>query len=176
MGIQHLLHNHNCLVYIQDDLPTHINAEISEYFFQKLLNQLNIDDKILTFKNGKPHFAESPIQFNISHSGNVWMAAFCKYPIGVDAEERSNQHLINHIDPLLGIQNLDDWCCYEAIIKCLDIPLDDMMHIKQITKHQAYLCNDSTLFLHNIGFNNYAAYLASEIPNLTVEVFKNSIQ
>ena len=38
--------------------------------------------------NGKPHFANAAIQFNLSHSGPTVVAAFCRSAVGIDIESR----------------------------------------------------------------------------------------
>jgi len=38
--------------------------------------------------NGKPHFANASIQFNLSHSGSTVVAAFSRSAIGIDIESR----------------------------------------------------------------------------------------
>lgn len=37
---------------------------------------------------GKPYFANAGIQFNLSHSGTVVVAAFCRSAVGIDIESR----------------------------------------------------------------------------------------
>ena len=63
----------NCLVFVQDDLQTPINDEISDYFLQQFLKDLNINDQIEYSTNGKPYFTDSNLFLNISHSANIWV-------------------------------------------------------------------------------------------------------
>ncbi len=38
--------------------------------------------------NGKPHFVNAEIQFNLSHSGSTVVAAICRSAVGIDIESR----------------------------------------------------------------------------------------
>lgn len=38
--------------------------------------------------NGKPHFSNAAIRFNLSHSGPTVVAAFCRSAVGIDIETR----------------------------------------------------------------------------------------
>lgn len=46
------------------------------------------DLQILPGTNGKPFFQNGGIHFNLSHSGSAVVAAFSRFPVGIDVESR----------------------------------------------------------------------------------------
>jgi phosphopantetheinyl transferase len=166
----------NCLVFVQDDLQTPINDEISDYFLQQLLKDLNINDQIEYSSNGKPYFTDSNLFLNISHSANIWVAVICKYPVGIDVEIVQNTKLISSLDPILGVQNLNDWCAQEAIIKCLDLTLDEMVQIKALHTHHEYQYLSADIYTYPIHKPNcFVGYVACQIPRLQIAIYNNYI-
>jgi hypothetical protein len=176
VNIFSILKTDHCILFIQDDLDTIIQKDISDYFLQQALLYLQIDEKIHFTTNGKPYLQDSFLHFNISHSEQYWVAAFSLSPIGIDIEAVSNSSLIPSLDPILGVQTLKDWCAMEAIIKCMDEELDAMMHIKPITALEKYKMNNTIINTTNIAqHNQYAGFIASEINDMKITVFENKL-
>lgn len=41
---------------------------------------------------GKPYFADCPrLRFNLSHSGDLWVCAFAREPVGLDIQQQDNR-------------------------------------------------------------------------------------
>ncbi|MBE7067473.1 MAG: 4'-phosphopantetheinyl transferase superfamily protein [Ruminococcaceae bacterium] len=45
------------------------------------------EDMYVTEPGGKPYFKDSPIHFNVSHSGKYWICAMALAPVGVDVQQ-----------------------------------------------------------------------------------------
>lgn len=83
----------------------------------------NIDKtEIIKNENGKPIFKNSDLHFSISHSKNIVIACFDKYPCGIDIEymkDRNIQKLSEYFDK--NFETLEDfykfWTTKEAKYK-----------------------------------------------------------
>jgi phosphopantetheinyl transferase len=171
-----IMQQNNCILFIQDDLDVNIQDEVSHYFLQQALAYLQIEETIRYSATGKPYLQDSFVYFNVSHSNHIWVAAFSFSNIGVDVEVLSNSTLIANLDESLGIESIKDWCASEAIIKCLDIDLDEMMHIKKINLHTLYQYKLSKLHTYCISDSNiYEGFIASETDLITIHVVKNKL-
>jgi hypothetical protein len=174
--MQQLLHHfhwNNALVFVQESKEEVVTKSVSEFYFEQLLEKLEIQDSIQLTKNGKPFFSDTKLHFNIAHTDHFWMAGFAKFAIGIDAESKKAEHLLHNIDPLLGINTLVDWCVAESIIKCADRTLDDIIHLKCIEEYHQYSLWQEDYFVHSIGFHpEITAFLSTAFPNVQVEVQK----
>ena len=53
------------------------------------LDQEPADLKISSTPDGKPHLENSNLEFNLSHSGNIWVCALCQSTqVGIDIQQR----------------------------------------------------------------------------------------
>lgn len=102
---------------------------------------LGIEAEISINAFGKPQLLSSPLQFNLSHSGNVILLAFSlNNPVGIDVEERREIKDIDSIagsyfhefeakvlsklnQPLLSQAFFSCWVKKEAVIKALGLGL-----------------------------------------------------
>jgi len=86
------------------------------------------DTDIVLNEKGKPVFKEGELHFNISHSKNLLVAGFSKFPTGVDIEYIKDRNL-NKLSKYFkkNFNNLDDfykfWTLKEAVYK-LNHPSD----------------------------------------------------
>ncbi len=168
------LEPYQCLLFIQNDTQQIIYKEESNYYLQQLLHFLQIEEQIIYSPNGKPLFADSYLHFSVSHSGNIWVACLAKFPIGIDVEVFSNAHLIKTIDPILGIESLENWCAAEAIIKCIDATLDDIGHIKEIVPLENYTLYEGNFYTKLLPTHlAYTGFVASHFQNLDCKLFEN---
>jgi phosphopantetheinyl transferase len=176
VNVFNILNQNNCILFIQDDLDTMIQEDISHYFITEALLYLQIDEKIRYSNHGKPFLQDSFIYFNISHTNNIWVAAFSLSPIGIDIESVLNTSLIDNLDTMLGIHSLQDWCAKEAIVKYLDVDLDAMMLIKTIQAHTQYQYNDEYIDTINIyDAEKYEGFIACAIAPNHIEIIKNKL-
>lgn len=89
--------------------------------------------EICTDENGKPYFADSPVRFNISHSGDRVMVAISSQDVGCDVEKRcSNAESVAkrffHEKEYAAIAAANDdirddlfrtlWTLKESVVKC----------------------------------------------------------
>lgn len=102
---------------------------------------LGIEAEISINAFGKPQLLSSPLQFNLSHSGNVILLAFSlNNPVGIDVEERREIKDLDSISgsyfhefearvlsklnqPLLSQAFFSCWAKKEAVIKALGLGL-----------------------------------------------------
>ena len=49
--------------------------------------KLPTEDMYVTEPGGKPYFKDSPIHFNVSHSGKYWICAMALEPVGIDIQQ-----------------------------------------------------------------------------------------
>ena len=74
------------------------------------------------------------------------------------------------------MQNLNDWCAQEAIIKCLDLTLDEMVHIKALHTHHEYQYLSTDIYTYPIHKPNcFVGYVACQIPRLQIAIYNNYI-
>ena len=53
-------------------------------------NNLNFDfdqAQIVREEKGKPYFADIPLEFSLTHSGQLWMCLFSGKPVGLDLQQ-----------------------------------------------------------------------------------------
>lgn len=67
-------------------------------------------------RRGKPHFINSPIRFNLSHSGNLVAVAFSENEVGLDIENYSRS-IDERLTKYLSVKSIDDWTKLEACAK-----------------------------------------------------------
>lgn len=80
------------------------------------------ESKIIKSKTGKPIFEKSDLHFNISHSNNIVIACFDKYPCSIDIEYMKPRNLIKFSKYYnKDFKNLEDfykfWTKKEAVYK-----------------------------------------------------------
>ena len=64
------------------------------YLVKNVLEKVyNINDEIVLGKNGKPELKKTDFFFSISHSKNIVIACFDKYPCGIDVEYMKDKDL-----------------------------------------------------------------------------------
>lgn len=101
------------------------------------LDQEPADLKINSTPDGKPYLENSKLEFNLSHSGNIWICALCQSKqVGIDIQERypitSIKTIIknyfsvdekNYLDSLPAGQYKDNffslWTAKEAYLKAI---------------------------------------------------------
>lgn len=86
--------------------------------------------QILREEKGKPYFADIPIEFSLSHSGQLWMCLFSQRPCGLDLQhikdceyekiaDRQYTGEEQHYVDLWGLEGFFDvWVRKEAFCKC----------------------------------------------------------
>ncbi len=102
---------------------------------------LGVEVQITVNAYGKPQFLNTPLQFNLSHSGNVILLAFSlNSPVGVDVEQKreiddlgliaanyfhqSEVQAMNGLaEPLLSDTFFSCWSKKEAVVKALGLGL-----------------------------------------------------
>ncbi|WP_419022934.1 4'-phosphopantetheinyl transferase family protein [Emergencia sp.] len=96
-------------------------------------NNLNFDfdqAQIVREEKGKPYFADIPLEFSLTHSGQLWMCLFSGKPVGLDLQQvksleyekiadrqytKEEQHYVR----LWGLAGFFDvWVRKEAFCKC----------------------------------------------------------
>lgn len=121
----------------------------------------NIDNtEIIKNANGKPVFKNANLHFSISHSGNIVIACFDKYPCGIDIEymkERDLHKLSEYFDR--NFETLEDfykfWTTKEATYKIIE----NNSHIhSQIFKNYYYLTCTSQSNINKIHSISYILF------------------
>ena len=86
--------------------------------------------EILREDKGKPYFTDIPIEFSLSHSGQMWMCMFSESPCGLDLQQiracdfeavaaRQYSQEERHYVDLWGLDGFFDiWVRKEAFVKC----------------------------------------------------------
>ena len=100
-------------------LQSKLGKRIVDFIGEKIFN---IENRSLIINNNKPEFEYSDIQFNISHSNRIIIAAFDDYPLGIDVEymkERDFKKLAKHysINTSDKTEFYKKWTQLEAEIK-----------------------------------------------------------
>lgn len=132
--------------------------------------------EILQTKYNKPYFKDDPVQFNISHSGEIVVCAICeKSLIGIDIEIISEisiedckwQMRENEWDAIISSDKIEEsffnyWTQKEAVIKAnglgLTIPLTTFEVLDGIAQ-----INDQKFFLKEIKIDErYKCYISSD--------------
>ncbi|WDF58196.1 4'-phosphopantetheinyl transferase superfamily protein [Flavobacterium sp. KACC 22758] len=132
--------------------------------------------EILQTKYNKPYFKDDPVQFNISHSGEIVVCAICeKSLIGIDIEIISEisiedckwQMRENEWDTIISSDKIEEsffnyWTQKEAVIKAnglgLTIPLTTFEVLDGIAQ-----INDQKFFLKEIKIDErYKCYISSD--------------
>lgn len=89
-----------------------------------------LEGEILKEEKGKPYFVDIPLEFSLSHSGELWMCMVSQQPCGLDLQHvkdckfkeiskrlytREEQHYVD----LWGLEGFFDvWVRKEAFCKC----------------------------------------------------------
>ncbi|OZB48478.1 MAG: hypothetical protein B7X60_03885 [Polynucleobacter sp. 39-45-136] len=156
---------------------------------------LGIEAEISINAFGKPQLLNSPLQFNLSHSGNVILLAFSlNNPVGIDVEERREIKDLDSIagsyfheleaealskldQPLLSRAFFSCWAKKEAVIKALGLGLSMPLNAFEVeifpivgiclAKLPDRFPRDWTLKAFN-PLEGYAAAIASPALNLKV--------
>lgn len=63
-----------------------IRKAAENYCKENSLNYNPYDEDILLMPKGKPYFPNMPIEFSISHSGNLWICMISNIPCGIDVQ------------------------------------------------------------------------------------------
>lgn len=123
--------------------PVDRNRYIAAHGVLRILGKhiLGFEVQITANAYGKPQFLNTPLQFNLSHSGNVILLAFSlNSPVGVDVEQKrvvedldlivanyfhqSEVQAMNGLDrPLLSETFFSCWSKKEAVVKALGLGL-----------------------------------------------------
>ncbi len=98
--------------------------------------RFGIDDEIMIEKNGKPHFKNAKISFNLSHSGNYVVIVVSDYNIGIDIQRMEKRN------SLIAEKN---FCASE----CDYINENDNYEIKRQRFHEIWTIKEA--YLKNIG-------------------------
>lgn len=89
-----------------------------------------LDCEIIREEKRKPYFVDMPLEFSLTHSGQLWMCAFGQSPCGLDLQEvkdcRFEEIAVKHFTKeeqhyveLWGIEGFFDvWVRKEAFCKC----------------------------------------------------------
>lgn len=127
--------------------------EISELDF-KLAPDFFMDTdkiKILRTTKGKPYFKDIPIQFSISHSGNMWVCLMARKPVGVDIQEmREIQYLdiakrfytqeeIKYVELMGQYGFFQIWTMKESYIKYLGTGLSEGLNTFSVVQNNELL-------------------------------------
>ncbi len=130
--------------------------------------------------NGKPYIENSPVYFNISHSGDMVVCAFDKNPIGIDVEKIKNidlkigkrvfcdkelQYLFGHSAPFdftktadkeILIRFFELWTVKEAYLKFKGIGIAiDLKNLNIDRKNvKAEIFNDYVISVYTETINN----------------------
>jgi phosphopantetheinyl transferase len=168
--------NDKAYLYIQKNSKQLIDAARSKHFFLQLCSKLNLHPELLFSENNKPFFKQESICFNISNAQEVWCCGISNYPIGVDVVYKSDFDLVHNLDPIFNMVTIEEWCAKEAIIKCLDIPLDEIIHIHQIHNSNQYQYHqqkiNSTCYWET---TEYYCYLASQQASIDCQIIINEL-
>lgn len=133
--------------------PIDKNRFVAAHGILSLLSKqiMGTNAQIVLNEYGKPHFLDSDLQFNISHSGNIILLAFAiNAPIGVDVEEEREIDNLEclaknyfHQDEILSLEGLDAgalskaffscWSKKEAVIKALGLGLSLPLNSFRVT-------------------------------------------
>ncbi len=113
-----------------NDRKLTVEKRIKEHSLSRFLvrfvakNFYKQENSRLEIKNAKPQFVNSDLQFSISHSENIVIAAFGKHPAGIDIEKikpRNFEKLFNfyNLKPALPLAQkfYEFWTKHEAKIK-----------------------------------------------------------
>jgi len=123
--------------------PIDRNRYIAAHGTLRILGKhiLGVEVQITVNAYGKPQFLNTPLQFNLSHSGNVILLAFSlNSPVGVDVEQKraiddldliaanyfhqSEVQAMNGLEePLLSETFFSCWSKKEAVVKALGLGL-----------------------------------------------------
>ena len=57
------------------------------YIKEERMNLGTVSGQIFRTRRGKPYFKEVPIEFSVSHTGNLWVCLMDLEPVGVDVQE-----------------------------------------------------------------------------------------
>lgn len=86
--------------------------------------------QIVREERGKPYFADLPLEFSLTHSGQLWMCLFSQQPCGIDLQQvrsceyekiagRQFAEEEQHYVKLWGLAGfIDLWVRKEAFCKC----------------------------------------------------------
>lgn len=92
-------------------------------------NFYNISNPEIVIKNKKPHFSSGEINFSLSHSKNIVLAAFDKKPLGADIEFMRSRNFVKLFEYYNLFPQKKDadtfyrfWTEYEAEIKLQQKP------------------------------------------------------
>ncbi len=168
--------NGKVAVFLQTDGSEATSHKVSQFYFEQMCYKSNLNPAIYLSETGKPIFAQEDYHFNISHSGKYWAAGIAQQPIGVDIELWSNEYLIENIRTELNIKSLRDWCAKEAIIKCLDVPLDEMVHIKTFIPFEQYYYKDASIYVKEITISSsFCGFVACTHKITKLLFFRNEL-
>ena len=115
-----------------------------QHCLEKVMGQPITDIKLLYNEHGKPYLFNNDIYFNMSHSGDNVVMAFCESEVGVDIERMNGKRLNvakrcfckEEYEDIISSGNeeeqsrrfLEYWTMKEAFVKCcgagLKIPLN----------------------------------------------------
>ncbi|PTT75371.1 4'-phosphopantetheinyl transferase family protein, partial [Chryseobacterium sp. HMWF001] len=132
------------LYSVLSDTKTKVLESLTTSFFGEKIN-------IIKGKNGEPFIENSPYYISISHSHQLLICALSLEPIGIDLEMKKEidekcyrfiNKLYQHIIP---IHNMNDWVQLEALVKLLQLRLDDA-YKNEINIH--------SFFFENINIDN----------------------
>lgn len=132
--------------------------------------------EILQTKYNKPYFKDDPVQFNISHSGEIVVCAICeKSLIGIDIEIISEisiddckwQMRENEWDTIISSDKIEEsffnyWTQKEAVIKANGLGLTIPLTTFEVLDGVAQI-NDQKFFLKEIKIDErYKCYISSD--------------
>jgi 4'-phosphopantetheinyl transferase len=143
-------------------------------------------DKIVKYtKFNKPYFEDSPIHFNISHSGEIVVCALSdESEIGIDIEiltdieieDFKSQMTENELKKILGSGNstqsfFDYWTQKEAVLKAQGEGLSVQLSSFEVSDYKAYISGEK-FFLKEIKIDDkYKCYVSKKknINELTIK-------